>query len=192
MGYVAHYNGPHSNNIFYVTGDSRNTKTWDHMAKQVTTPRGPMNLVLIDGWHTGEFVKTELDSLANNGIIGNEGRDKDFAVIWDDCETDIKDAVFQDSFPKLYQMFVGRQVCSGSFLIHGWVGEQEKKHSTCVFTTLNIGGAHLEASDTWTPERPEILCERAVMNPGPRSYQRDSWFQQMWNEAGAFLKRHFL
>jgi len=47
--YVARYDGPRSNTIFYVTGDSRNSATWRHLAKNIAQPRGPMNLILSDG-----------------------------------------------------------------------------------------------------------------------------------------------
>merc|ERR1712050_217023 len=97
--------------------------------------------VLIDGLHTGDAVKFELDHLTSKGIIRNEDDMQDFAVVWDDCdEGGIKSVVFDDSFPKLHQMFAGRSVCSGRFFIPGWIGNKEAPHGTCVFTTLDLLG----------------------------------------------------
>merc|ERR1711874_696525 len=112
------------------------------------------------GYHTGEFVKIELGNLVNRDIIGF---DKDFAVIWDDCDHDIKDAVFKDSFPKLFKqakdkMPADKKACWGAFSIPGWVGNNEAAHSTCVFSTLDLSGDHLGASGDWKPDQADISC----------------------------------
>jgi hypothetical protein len=156
--YVARYDGPHGNTVNYVTGDSRNSFTWTNLAKSITGLHGPMNLILSDGYHTGDNVKIELDHLLNNKIIVNEGADQHFALVWDDCDSGIRGAVLNNLFPRLREVFAGHRTCAGTFMINGWIGPREGKHNTCVFTTLDLSGPHMQASDTWVPKDPKVSC----------------------------------
>jgi len=153
--YVNQYRGPNSNTLYYVAGDAFDNPSYEHMKSNIIAQHGPMNLILSDAYHTGEGVTTEVDMLISNGIIENG---KDFAMVWDDCGDDIYDSFQQTIAPKLRSLFAGQATCMGQFTIPGWVGQNEFSHSTCVFTTLDLSGPSLGASQTWRPTAPDITC----------------------------------
>lgn len=165
--YVNQYRGPNSNTLYYVAGNAFDKPSYERIKSNVVAKHGPMNLILSDAWHTGESVSTEINMLIEEGIIDTGN---DFAMVWDDCGGDIqrkKDIYtsFQEAIaPKLHALFAGhgvgakRPTCMGRFTIPGWVGQNEFSHSTCVFTTLDLSGPSLGASETWTPMDPVITC----------------------------------
>jgi len=159
--YINQYVGPNSNNLYYLAGDAFSGTSWDHLQRTIVGKHGSFNLILSDAFHTGKAVKEEVDSMISRGMI-KPG--KDFAIVWDDCNEggSIAPANREHNFPKLRSLFAGQATCSGSFVIPGWVGQNEFSHNTCVFTTLDLSGPHLGASKTWMPEKNDVTCSPAA------------------------------
>merc|ERR1711920_594708 len=86
------YDGPNGNKIFYLVGDAFNTVTYKMLRLKLVELIGPMTLVLSDGMHTGQAVKTEAERLVTLGIIQPEVGEH-FSMIWDDCEGNIYEVV---------------------------------------------------------------------------------------------------
>merc|ERR1712139_334387 len=107
--------------MYYGTGDAFNKATWSHLKKSLVATEGPMNVVLSDGLHIATAVLAEFEGLLHNDIIQPEPG-KPFTMVWDDCETGIKDAVLHNIQPRLQRLFSGRSVCHGWFEINGWIG----------------------------------------------------------------------
>lgn len=156
--YINKYDGckgnTNNNTLFYVAGDAFNPFTYKHVAKTL----GRQDLILSDGMHTGDAVAAEVDQLLSYSIIRSR-QDKDFAMVWDDCEGDIRDAFYHDIAPKLRKAFKGRAICHGDLLLPGWLGRNERAHGTCVFTTFDLSGPHLGASKTWMPAHNAVQCD---------------------------------
>lgn len=155
--FVNSYKGPLGNSIYYVAGNTFNMATWRNLKDVVVAQSGPPNLILSDALHTGPSVLNEVVNLISNGIVQNQSGE-DFSMIWDDCGKDILSTFRAHIVGKLHQVFQGRAVCFGDFVIPGWAGKNEHAHRTCVFSTQNLSGPHLGASATWVPEKNNVTC----------------------------------
>merc|ERR1712107_256751 len=136
--------------------------SYEHLKKEIIGRHGPFNLVLSDGLHTPDAVENETSMLIAKELI-QPGQE--FAMVWDDCGNvvdnelaynEIRDVVVKKNFPKLRSLFANQHVCTGRFVIPGWVGQNEFSHGTCVFTTLDISGPNLGASAAWMPQDSDV------------------------------------
>eukprot|EP00747_Dinoflagellata_sp_TGD_P030776 gnl/TRDRNA2_/TRDRNA2_134857_c1_seq1.p1 gnl/TRDRNA2_/TRDRNA2_134857_c1~~gnl/TRDRNA2_/TRDRNA2_134857_c1_seq1.p1 ORF type:complete len:256 (-),score=19.84 gnl/TRDRNA2_/TRDRNA2_134857_c1_seq1:547-1248(-) len=154
------YDGPNGNTMYYIAGNQFNNATWKGLKKYVVETEGPINLALSDGFHSHTAVVKETKILLSLGII-KHNPEKHFAYIWDDCSGEIRWAVRKFVFPLLRAEFSGRPLCMGFFNIAGWIGKKEDRHGTCVFSTLDLSGKHLGASQSWTAIGWEyVTCEK--------------------------------
>jgi hypothetical protein len=155
--YIRKYKGPNNNTMYYAAGDAYSDVTYDHLRKTVVAKHGPMNIVLSDAYHTASSVTSEVDKLLSYGIIVPG---KDFALVWDDCE-DRWDGIYSamtQIFRRLRFEFRGQSTCSGKFTIPGWVGRNEGSHGTCIFSTMDLSGPHLQASQVWNAKDSSVTC----------------------------------
>jgi len=155
--YINKYQGPNNNTLYYIAGDAYSGVTYDHFFKTIVSKTGPMNLVLSDAFHSGDSVTSEVDSLLSHGIIVPG---KSFTIVWDDCGD--SEGIYP-AMPKIFRRlrleFEGQATCSGRFRIPGWVGKNEFWHGTCVFSTMDLSGPHLQASHTWIATDNDVTCQ---------------------------------
>lgn len=155
---IKRWDGPQGNVIHYVVGDAFNAHTYGHLKSEIIDKNGPMNLVVSDGCHTGAAVTAEAENLLGLGIIKGD-KAKEFSMVWDDCGGEIAEAVQGGIFARLREEFgKERKLCMGAFSIPGWIGQLEGSHRTCVFSTADLSGEHLGASNTWVADGNEIQC----------------------------------
>jgi len=155
--YINKYSGPNGNTLYYTAGDAYSGVTYDHLRKTIVDTHGPMNLVLSDAYHTADSVTGEVKDLLAYGIIVPG---KPFTLVWDDCddEWDGIYSVMPQIFRTLRHEFAGQATCSGRFTMPGWVGQNEGAHRTCVFSTMDLSGASLQASKTWVAAESDVTC----------------------------------
>lgn len=156
--YINKYDGPNNNTLYYVAGDAYSGVTYEHLHKTVVAKHGPMNLVLSDAYHTASSVSTEIKDLLSYGIIVPG---QALTLVWDDCD-DSWDGIYSEMtqiFSHLRNEFAGQATCSGRFTIPGWVGQNEGSHGTCIFSTMDLSGPHMQASRSWIAEASNVTCQ---------------------------------
>lgn len=160
--YMNYYEGPNSNSLYYVAGDAFDMATYDHLRDVMLPREGPLNLILSDGFHEGEALLAEAEGLISRGLLANTRTDEeenDFTMVWDDCDRDLRRAMMDTVLPRLRSEFAGRSVCVGLVVMPGWIGRNEPHHSTCIFSTLDISGPHLQASRLWEAIYTDVKCD---------------------------------
>jgi len=114
-----------SNDIFYFKGDVFKNEDLINFSKLV----GKANIIFSDANHSPEGVLAEFDFLISNIL------DKSFLIYYDDLNKNIENT-FKNIVKDL--SINNPKITAVSFLINGWLGQNEKMHRNGFITNTNF------------------------------------------------------
>lgn len=114
-----------SNKIYYFKGDVFKNEDLKNFSKLV----GKANIIFSDANHSPEGVLAEFDFLIKNIL------DTSFIIYYDDLNKNIENA-----FDNIVKDLSGKypKITAVSFLINGWLGQNEKMHRNGFITNTNF------------------------------------------------------
>lgn len=119
--------GPNHPPLNYLACDEFNEVGWLELKK--SQPK--FNLIFSDALHSDKAILYEWNKLVSLELIDTQN----FAIIWDDCDNQIRTQVKIIALKGIGTAFT----CSAILKIYGWLGiNLDGEHSTCIFTSLDL------------------------------------------------------